>query len=424
MDKTIHLMNPANYLITLARHGDQLIPLAEHAIALYPCMRIHEYLEVAIVMGAMYGQLEYIQFLYGINPSEIRLLTPDFCHGSAFICASMYGHQHVVEWLFSLLHVEIMANEFCLKTSFLLACVHGHMELAEWLFHHTNPLTLLSFQNEEGMEEQEEQLRLADMMASYSDSAVLPLWNGSRIPLIAACKYGHLNVAIWLYSQMKLILPDSDFPGILQEAMVHASHEGHQNITTWIYAISRDTIDLARPFEAACIGGHLELAQAYYSYASEHIMSRIAMESIFQQCCAHGHLFMIRWIYRIYPELNVADDGDIAYRMACENGHIHIVVWFYRTIHPRKYRCYQLENGLLLPSISFTIEGDVEHIDHYDSEEHDCSICTTTRSNIKTCCGHRFCMSCIMEWTRRSEDCPLCRSNLMGTSFIAITFNQ
>jgi hypothetical protein len=242
--------------------------------------------------------------------------------------------------------------------------------------------------------------------------------------LIAACKHGHLNIAIWLYTQMKRILPECDFPGILQEAMVHASREGHQNITTWIYAISRDTIDLARPFEAACVGGHLELAQAYYSYNPMYIHAHVSMEPIFQQCCAYGHLHVIRWIYRIYPELDVADDDDIAFRMACDNSHLHIVEWFYREIHPRKYRCYMLENGTLLPAISFTIEGDVEHIDHYDSEEHDCSICTMARSNIKTRCGHLFCMSCMMEWTRRSEDCPLCRGNLMGTSFTAITFNM
>lgn len=42
----------------------------------------------------------------------------------------------------------------------------------------------------------------------------------------------------------------------------------------------------------------------------------------------------------------------------------------------------------------------------------DCPICLDFWCNVETKCSHSFCESCIREWKKNNDRCPICRSSI------------
>ena len=54
---------------------------------------------------------------------------------------------------------------------------------------------------------------------------------------------------------------------------------------------------------------------------------RKTIQHIFRYVCASGHFDVAKWLYELYPNIDIHEYGDFAMVFASHNGHTEVVKW-------------------------------------------------------------------------------------------------
>ena len=150
-----------------------------------------------------------------------------------------------------------------------------------------------------------------------------------------SCYYGYFDMAKWIYSidpnQIKVSNNSNQTPFYV------ACLNGHIDIVKWIYSIDPDQIKIKNknsftPFHATCSNKRIDIAKWIYSIDPDQIkIENINGFTSFYASCYNGNFDIAKWIYSIDPDqLNIKNNvGFTSFYASCYNGHIDIAKWIY-----------------------------------------------------------------------------------------------
>ena len=198
------------------------------------------------------------------------------------------------------------------------------------------------------------------------------------------CKNGHLEYAQHILN----VHPTLDISAQNEYAFRFACRNGHLQVAQWLYQI-KPTLDISAKYEEA-----------------------------FRWTCQHGHIQVAQWLYQIKPNINISAKNDWAFRWACLRDHIQVAQWI-QSLYSNKYIIVVKNNQIINYTIIQTLlkSNTVLHLEQLEV----CPICIELLCNLKTCCNHTFCESCIQTWFNNNKTCPYCRTCLENTLFQPIT---
>lgn len=84
-------------------------------------------------------------------------------------------------------------------------------------------------------------------------------------------------------------------------------------------------------FVAACMNGHLEIAQ--WVHQRQHTtFGNIIYGDALSMTCEHGHLAVLQWLYPVYINSGFVNRHDLMafLKSACEHGRIKVAQWLYQ----------------------------------------------------------------------------------------------
>lgn len=173
-------------------------------------------------------------------------------------------------------------------------------------------------------------------------------------------------------------------------------------------------------FRNSCRNKHIEVAKWLYSLGEIdiHVMDDFA----FKWSCKNNDIEMVKWLYSL-GEIDIQKNDDFIFIYCCKNMKIIIAKWM-SGIHSN-YKLKIKKGWITKWSIGGSFDELLEK-ENYEkikvkldiknkAIEHDkCPICITDYSNlvIETECGHALCFSCIYEWRKNKNTCPVCRKKL------------
>lgn len=82
-----------------------------------------------------------------------------------------------------------------------------------------------------------------------------------------------------------------------------------------------------KEFYNACMTGNLKLAQQLYNVTV--LINTVEIERIFRIVCSNGHLELAKWLYTIYPKMDISYLNDYIFRHACSDGLLDVAQWIY-----------------------------------------------------------------------------------------------
>ena len=157
-----------------------------------------------------------------------------------------------------------------------------------------------------------------------------------RNALGCACRYGHLEVAQWLYQ----INPEDD-----EWAFQKAYINGHLDFAKWLLEV-KPTIDISShddyAFRWVCKYGNLELAQWLLKVKPDIDISA-NNEEAFRSACDNKHLEVAKWLLEVKPTIDISVFDHQAFRLACSclacsysSNNFEIAKWL-QSLNPEKY---------------------------------------------------------------------------------------
>ena len=87
-------------------------------------------------------------------------------------------------------------------------------------------------------------------------------------------------------------------------------------------------IKYERSFQASCSHGHLKIVRLLYKWKPTLDIST-KNEFAFQLACKYGQLEVVKQLLEWKPTINISTDDEYAFRMACKYGHIDLVRLLY-----------------------------------------------------------------------------------------------
>lgn len=151
-----------------------------------------------------------------------------------------------------------------------------------------------------------------------------------------SCKYGHLEVAQWLYGH------GADIHAINYKAFQLSCIRGHLDVAQWLFRLSQGQqvkiLITHSPFlwRICCNHGHLHVAQWLFHKRLSKKLNLTASFGVFKdeaffESCQHGHLHVAQWL--LYESgLQLKFDIPLIrkiFRSSCVNGHLHVAKWLY-----------------------------------------------------------------------------------------------
>lgn len=138
------------------------------------------------------------------------------------------------------------------------------------------------------------------------------------------------------------------------------------------------------------------------------------------EACASGNLNKLKSIYNdlvsnsnsdassSIKQLNIREQNDILFKTACRFNYPMIAKWLVSLCNDYEIIDIHKRTGIIF--------GIKRHnpFNKYPLIKGDCAICLEENVNtcIKTECSHIFCKSCITEWFRNHNECPMCRNKI------------
>jgi ankyrin repeat protein len=257
------------------------------------------------------GHLETAQWILGKNPN-INIYSNAYY---AFKYASLNGHIHVVSWLL-LLNNNVLNNTFgltndILELSFEYACNNGHIDICKLLLEY-NPNIVIT----------------------------ASMFRGS-------CQNGHLTLSKWLYALTPQLdhLNDSnnfninnfnnfnhfDYQELIDQNVFKLTCKfGHLNVAKWLYEIQPNIRDQTFniSFLLACENNHLETAK-WLIQLKPNLDITIENNKLFNMKCFINNYKMVKWLMKIRPYYY-----NVTYSDIYEN---YIVSWSVNSLNERKW---------------------------------------------------------------------------------------
>jgi hypothetical protein len=158
-------------------------------------------------------------------------------------------------------------------------------------------------------------------------------WLVERLPenvaFREACATGNLQLVKWLHGLPGTApAPGAPVHGYQDMALLHACSRGHADVAVWLLTeceFANDTDACTIAFEYACLFGYLEHAQLMHAFGN--VSAHSHQDRPFQWACSGGHLHVAQWLMSL-PGGVYAQTGHYApLRLACANGHLHVAKW-------------------------------------------------------------------------------------------------
>lgn len=232
--------------------------------------------------------IDELRNLYQINTYYRNLIRPSLdsfikffsekvrkmSRSGQYIESVKYGNIEIVKYLQKY-------NNSCNCNVFPVACAYGHLNIAKLLH-----------------------------------QAVWCCCNGKIIHVFEeTCLNDHLDVAKWLYTEIKNI----PFYVAFEECCKYCNNF---DMIKWLDAILK-TKDYHKAFSNSCIGGKLETAQYLYSQYSHYLHNSLNIP--FQDACINNHLDVAKWLHSL--GVNIRHNNDIAFKSSCNENAIDIIHW-------------------------------------------------------------------------------------------------
>lgn len=147
--------------------------------------------------------------------------------------------------------------------------------------------------------------------------------------LYYACINGHLRVAKWLYKHYPRMNTHANDDFIIRTCCAN----GQEDVVTWLsthtYGLTRWEAKDNEAMRLACYNGHIGMARflCYLANCREAIGEKSFR--IFRNCCKHGQMEILRWMYYDIGWIDIHAMEDDAFRKACRYGHFEIAKWLY-----------------------------------------------------------------------------------------------
>ena len=159
-------------------------------------------------------------------------------------------------------------------------------------------------------------------------------------------------------------------------------------------------------FNTACKNGKFNMAK----YLFKKFPDIIITEQLLKYVCFNNHLYIVNWILKIKPNIDITYNNDCIFNGICIRNLINIVKLFIK-IKPNRYYVL-IKNNLIIKS------NVIDSI--YIDTILNCPICQDTLANVITDCKHQFCKLCLNLWLDENNSCPYCRSNINGYNIIKV----
>jgi len=211
------------------------------------------------------------KFIYSIITSylgEFRALL-----SLQYVCKNAHGHSENMVTIRRLWNIT--------TDKFILACQHGKIDMAIYFMPDTAEKIRLGFN--------------------------------------AACSYGQLYLAKWLFSENSFSINHS-----MDLVFASACMNGHEPTARWLFTLGVNTSaqnDYA--FRWTCEMGHLGIAQWLYSIGAN---NRIMSDYAFRWACSRNRLDVAKWLWCIAPDIQ-EDIKEIAFIESCIYGHESVARW-------------------------------------------------------------------------------------------------
>ena len=186
----------------------------------------------------------------------------------------------------------------------------------------------------------------------------------------------------------------------LDEECIHLlAINGHFSI---FYYIPPSTYDISNAFIDACeTGKGLFIAKWLYY---KHTISKNTIQNAFYNSY---DIHTLKWLYSIEP-IPMTENNNAYFIESCINNELDIVMWLCE-LYPNY--SYSIVNGVICYSI------DLFKIYKPKSSTFECCICLENTGDSITLCHHSFCYSCINQWFKKNNSCPICRVTLEKVYF-------
>lgn len=374
---------------------------------------------------------------------------------SVFDNVCLGGHVEVAKWLYSVqpsIRVSVTSN------TFVYVCEKGYLEMAKWLYD-------VAQTTDEGAKEAKDwdpiymgmafenviacgHVELAKWMVRYvgMEKIKIPYFEGIR----NACISGVLEIVKLLYSNMgdadvaTFRRELQDYQGHLHIALLYAKTTNLE-CAKWIREMMTEQFGERTAERTAinslvhvCEAGNLEIAQWIYSVCERSradLTTRTFLTTAFEVAIRKDYLEMGEWLLSVLPDIRGEHLDEIFGLMCYHVLYLNTDVpalseykraqrlksnlnWVRKMVErfPNYYSATIVGTVLvewavtevLLPAF---VEKEVKVSAEVAAEM--CIICTETKVNVQSQCGHSFCVKCINKWLQSNRSsCPCCREDV------------
>lgn len=379
-------------------------------------------LEMGLLFSCVEGQLEIVKLLHSHLPSSYSLDQLTWLNSLQRLSA--HGYMDVLQFIYSL-YPRFRKVKLYINRSTSLLYGGSHVYLGH-LFRHACASNNLPFVQWMWAELQTLMSQEPDESIRQHDRGELLLQGFTR-----SSEMNCLKILVWLkeetmqHSINAMALQLFSYP---EEPIYAAITKGHMTVLEFFAMSHADVIfESQHAFRLACEFGQSHVVQWMVNESHARINDTKSIHFAFRQACFFNSVSLAKFLLCHYPQINVTDNNDAAFRVALSNRRSNVLL-FLNSLLPHRYILTfddygQINDGhidtsnLLVPSSLLPITSSIHK---EDKDKVACGICLDNMEDIQSSCGHSFCKKCMIQYyvQRKQTSCPYCRQTI--TTFYKI----